>query len=320
METRSVVSYKSPLGAPINIVKQTFSSARSKPVKSISFLAGLHGDELDGVYLCCLLLRYLRDLKATKPSAFLGEINIYPAVNPEAICNGSRLWPFFSVDMNRLMGAGKDNSLTVATSQELLADVKANSDLVVDFHASTQHLIELPQIRVIKEFERKLLPLAMQCNMDVIWIHPLAEVLELTLGYNLNRAGISTLVVETGTCLRINQQFCHQVFKGMLNLLQYTGILDEPPSQPVSRPIIVNPSQVGMVMANRSGLFLSRVWVGQQVFKGDKLGELIDPLRGEVLEEVVIPFYGQVFTLRELPLVYEGALLARVALEGEEPR
>lgn len=318
METRSVVAYKSPLGASIKIIKQTFG--RSKPGKRISFLAGLHGDELEGIYICHLLLQYLRDLKTTRPDAFLGEINFYPVVNQQAVCNGSRLWPFFSADMNRLMGADNGNSLAATTSRELFEDVKANSDLVVDLHASNQHLIELPQIRIIEEFRKKLLPLALQCNMDVIWIHPLAEALELTLGYNLNRARIPTLVVETGTCLRINQQFCFQVFRGMLNLLHHTGILNDPPDIPVSQPAVVTPAEVGMVLAKQSGLFVSRVWVGQHVIKGDKIGELIDPIRGEVLEEVTIPFGGRIFTLRELPLVYEGAALARVALEGEDVR
>ena len=48
------------------------------------------------------------------------------------------------------------------------------------------------------------------------------------------------------------------------------------------------------------------------VKKGDKLGEVIDPLRGEVLEEILAQRSGLVFTLREYPFVREGALLLRI--------
>lgn len=39
---------------------------------------------------------------------------------------------------------------------------------------------------------------------------------------------------------------------------------------------------------------------------------MIDPLRGEVLEEILAQRSGLVFTLREYPFVREGALLLRI--------
>ncbi|MEE9259123.1 MAG: succinylglutamate desuccinylase/aspartoacylase family protein, partial [Nitrospinaceae bacterium] len=128
------------MGKPVEIVKQTFSAHRRKPVKRISFVAGLHGNELEGVYLCCLLIDTLKNLQDSRPEAFQGEINIYPAVNPQAIDAGTRLWPFFSTDMNRLMGDGTGNSLPEETARVLLEDLEACSDLAVDFHASNLHL------------------------------------------------------------------------------------------------------------------------------------------------------------------------------------
>ncbi|MBI4383721.1 MAG: succinylglutamate desuccinylase/aspartoacylase family protein [Nitrospinae bacterium] len=306
----------------MEIVKQTFSSARPKPARRVSFLAGLHGDELEGVYLCFLLVQYLRRLKETEPGAFLGEVNVYPAVNPQALCHGSRLWPFFSVDMNRLMGEPAGNSLPAGACRELLADLKACSDLAVDLHSSNQHLVELPQIRIVKDFEKKLLPLALQCNVDVIWVHPMAGVFESTLGYNLNRAKVPTLVMELGICLRIHRDFCSQILDGAIHLLHHAGVLNSSrrPRGEIKTPLVLKADQVGLVQAKRAGLFAGRVKLGDRVGKGDKIGDVVDPVRGETLEEIVSPFEGTIFTLRELPLIYEGAPLARVALEGPDER
>lgn len=318
MRTQSIAAYKNPLGADSQIIKQTFLAARNSPAKRIAFVAGLHGDEMEGVYICHLLVRYLRQLKAADPGAFLGEVHVYPAVNPSATNNGTRLWPFFSVDMNRLMGPGKSHALAQSAAHELLEDIKASADLVVDLHAGNQQLMELPQIRIIKDCEKKLLPLARLCNVDVVWVHPAADVLRMALGYNLNQAKIPALVLETGVGLRINPQTCEQLFRGMVHLMRETGILSVDQDPNINQPLIVHPSEVYQIQAKRAGLFISQVRLGERMNKGDKVGEVVDPVHGEVLEEIRLPFSGLIFTLREHPLAYEGSLLVRMALDGRD--
>ncbi len=314
MKTHKIASSQNPLGGAIEIIKQTFTSVKDKPAKRISFVAGLHGDELEGVYLCHRIIETLRQLKATRPQAFLGEIHVYPAVNPEALNSLTRLWPFFSMDMNRKMGEKNSSSLPAEFARSLIADLQSSSDLVIDFHASNLHLKELPQIRIIEEFDKKLIPIAGLCNMDVVWVHPFAPVFESTLGYNLNRKKIPTLVVETGICLRIHQDYCEQIFQGMMHLLRQTGVLDlGDPLPKIKQPVLVHPKQVVLVQARHAGLFISNAPLGAHVQKGDSLGTIVDAVRGEVLETVTCPADGLLFTLREQPVTCQGAPLARIA-------
>ncbi len=316
MKTHKIISSENPLGGAIELIRQTFTSVRDKPVKRISFVAGLHGDELEGVYLCHLLIATLRQLKATRPQAFQGEVHVYPAVNPEALGSGTRLWPFFSMDMNRKMGEKTDPSLPAEFARSLVEDLQISSDIVVDFHASNLHLKELPQIRIIEEFDKKLIPLAALCNMNVVWVHPSAPVFESTLGYNLNRKKIPTLVVETGICLRIHQEYCEQIFQGMIHLLRQTGVLDlVDPLPKIKQPLLIHPKQVALVQAGHAGLFIGNAALGAHVQKGETLGTIVDALKGEVLETVTFPADGVLFTLREQPVTYQGAPLARIALK-----
>ncbi len=53
------------------------------------------------------------------------------------------------------------------------------------------------------------------------------------------------------------------------------------------------------------------------VEKGQPMGQILNPMDGTVMEDVVTPTSGLVFTLREYPVVSAGTLLARV-LGGEE--
>ena len=55
------------------------------------------------------------------------------------------------------------------------------------------------------------------------------------------------------------------------------------------------------------------------VRRGELLGRIVSPFRGDILSEVRSPVDGILFTLREYPLVYEGSLMARVmARKGEK--
>ncbi len=315
MQSQCILSVQTPVGPPVEIIRHTYPAAQStQPTKRVSLVAGLHGDELAGLYICHRLMETLKNLEAQNPSAFKGEVHVYPAVNPHALETGTRLWPFFSADINRTFGEKNTPSLVAKISAALLDDLKSNSDLVVDFHASNLHLMELPQIRIIKNFEKKLIPLAKLCNVRLIWIHPHAEIFESTLGYNLNQANIPTLVIETGICLRINKNYCDPIVQGILNLLQQTGTLDLGETiAEVASPKLVQPDHVAMVHARSAGLFVKQMQVGKMLTAGEKIGDLIDP--GRAREEVRAPCAGLLFTLREHPLTGKGAPLARIATE-----
>jgi hypothetical protein len=317
---REVFSYKTPLGGDIRLLKQTFSPspecAKQRAPRRISFIAGLHGDELEGLYVCRLLSEYLRRLKNENPLAFLGEIHIYPAVNPQAVGNASRLWPFFATDMNRTFAEKNlDTALPSVAAAALLADIKASSDLAVDIHSSNLRLSEIPQIRIIEGFEETLLPLAKQCGVDLIWIHPMAPVFQSTLGYNLNAGDVPTLVVEAGICLRIHAEYGKRIFRGLVNLMQTSGVLEPMRESRIESPRVVFPDEVGLVQSRRAGFFVPAVALGASIRKGQIVGELFDPHHGYSPQEVSSPHTGLLFTLREHPVVFEGAVLARIAMQ-----
>ena len=316
MKSRIINSYQTPSGQRVEVVKQSFSSFHKPPIKRVAFVSGLHGNELEGIYLCHLLTNYLKELQNTQPERFLGEVHIYPSVNPQASAIGVRLWPFLSIDLNRQFKNTSGNSLAMSSAEALINDLKASADIVIDCHASNLYLKEVPQIRIIEGFHKKLIPLAVQCNVDLIWVHPPSPVFESTLGYNLNKSKIPTLVIETGIALRINQDFVNQLFKGMLNLLYHLGVIATDKIQPkVNYPIVIQPSQVVILQSGFPGLFIANTDIKTNVSKGDIIGKVVDAMNGKILKEIIAPNNGFLFTLREHPLVYPGDLLARIALK-----
>ena len=61
----------------------------------------------------------------------------------------------------------------------IIDDVKG-SDLVLDIHASNIYLTEIPQIRINELHKDWLVPFAEKANVDFVWVHGSATVLEST--------------------------------------------------------------------------------------------------------------------------------------------
>ena len=69
--------------------------------------------------------------------------------------------------------------------------------------------------------------------------------------------------------------------------------------------------------ASRSGIFIQDASHNTWLKKGDSVGKVVDPLTGTVLEDVVSPEDGLLFTIREYPVVDEGSLMARILKKSE---
>ena len=69
---------------------------------------------------------------------------------------------------------------------------------------------------------------------------------------------------------------------------------------------------MGYLNADSAGIYVPHVKIGEQVEEGALLGEILNPLTGDVEQSVTAPIPGLVFTRREYPVVYSGSLLGRI--------
>jgi len=278
--------------------------------KRISIVTGIHGDELEGQFVCFELIRAINEHK----EHLKGIVDIYPAMNPLGIDSITRGIPAFDMDMNRLFPGNKDGDMTEYLASKIISDV-LGSDVCVDIHASNIFLTEIPQVRINELHKDMLLPLAEKLNVDFIWIHGASTVLEATFAHSLNSRGVPTLVVEMGVGMRITKDYCRQLVDGIFSLMKETGIwAGEVPSP--RRPIISeDPQDVSYLNAPQAGVFVPSVKHWERLKKGDEIGVIIDPLRGEVLDTITAPVSGILFTIREYPVVDCGSLMGRLLRE-----
>ena len=300
-----VVRLKLPAGEDFAVQKNTILG-EAGPGKRLCIITGTHGDELEGQYVTFQLARLLEKKKAK----LKGQVDIYPSLNPMGISTIYRGLPGFDLDMNRIFPGSDNRSMYEYVAKKIVESI-SGADLAVDIHASNIFLRELPQIRINEKTADKLVPMAEHMNMDLVWVHSAATVLESTLAWSLNSTGTPCLVVEMGVGMRLTIEYGDKLVNGILATMCHMGMLDEKPPT-VGRPIVSSDGYVGFVNANQSGIFMPVVPHGCHIHKGQTLGVIADSLTGKVREELRSPIEGLLFTLREYPVVLEGSLIARV--------
>ena len=307
---KTVASASLAVHEKLNIKKRRIQNGES--TTRLSLVTGTHGDELEGQYLAYMVGSYVDE----HIDLLDGILDIYPALNPMGIDSITRGIPMFDLDMNRIFPGSKSGTMAEAVCALIVDDI-SGSDVCVDVHSSNIFLKEIPQIRISVPTAQSLLPYAKMMNVDFVWIHESATVLESTLAHTLNTRGTKTLVVEMGVGMRIDKPYCEQIFDGILNLMQHLGMW-KGDIKPVREHAVSLGRQVGFVNSDAAGIFVPCVSFGTTVHAGEHIGDVLDPLTSTVTERVTAVCSGLLFTLREYPIVYGGSLLARILMPEED--
>lgn len=303
-----IVSLKMPVDERVVIKKNRLEPAHvDKHTKRFSIVTGTHGDELNGQYVCYKIIEKIN----AEPENLAGIVDVYPSINPLGIDTGSRGIPMFDLDMNRVFPGSESGAMAEKVAYRITQDI-IGSDMCIDVHSSNIFIKEVPQVRLSPEEFHRLLPYAKLMNADIVWALSSSASLESSLANCLNMFGVPSLVVEMGAGSRITREYAKQIVQGVFRLMKEIGVwLGD--VEEVNEPIVAGHGDITTVHAGRSGLFiLEEDDLGSFVTKDAHIGKIVNPLTGEILEEILSPKDGFLFTLREHPVVYKGAIMARV--------
>lgn len=303
---KTIVSTALPINERFAIRKNIIKNGKGN--RRVCIVTGTHGDELEGQMVCYLVAKYLNE----HIDLLDGTVEIYPALNPLGIDTIQRGIPNFDLDMNRIFPGNPNGTMAEQAAYLIVEDLKG-ADLVFDIHSSNLYLRETPQVRINVLNEKELVPLAQRLNIDFVWVHDAATVLESTLAHSLNSTGTKCLVAELGVGQRINHKMCNRLTLGIFNLMKDLGMWKGEIQQSlISNPIVCKGDNVEFLNAATSGIFITELKCGVVVAEGEEIGQIVEPMTGTVLSKVISPVEGYMFTIRAYPIVYEGSLMARI--------
>ena len=303
---KTIVSTSLPINERFAIRKNIIKNGTGN--RRVCIVTGTHGDELEGQMVCYLVAKHLNE----HLDLLDGTVEIYPALNPLGIDTIQRGIPNFDLDMNRIFPGNPNGTMAEQAAHLIVEDLKG-ADLVFDIHSSNLYLRETPQVRINVLNEKELVPLAQRLNIDFVWVHDAATVLESTLAHSLNSTGTKCLVAELGVGQRINHKMCNRLTLGIFNLMKDLGMWKGEIQQSlISNPIVCKGDNVEFLNAATSGIFITELKCGVVVAEGEEIGQIVEPMTGTVLSRVISPVEGYMFTIRAYPIVYEGSLMARI--------
>lgn len=291
---------KLPSGAKISVKTHVFCSKKTGP--NVLLLAGLHGDEINGIEI----------LRKTIASGILdqlicGNVIVIPILNIYGFVNFSRVVPD-GKDVNRSFPGSMSGSLASRMASILTKRVLPVIDFGIDFHTGGDNRFNFPQIRYTRndEYSKNL---AHAFAAPYLVEKALLKKSFRKAGRDLNKP---IIVFEGGEALRLDGFVIETAVKGVQRLLVKQGMLtgELPPVHSLTF------RKSSWIRAKQAGIFIWSKNSGHKVMKGETLGSIYDP-NGNSRIAVIANRSGFILGHNNTPVVHQGDALFHIGYNDE---
>lgn len=281
-----------PSGTVIDIPIIVHRAEQEGP--SLLLLAGMHGDEINGVEI---MRRIIRD-KLYEVNA--GTVVCIPIINIYGFINFSRDVPD-GKDINRSFPGSKNGSLASQVAHFLMEEIIPYIDYGIDFHTGGARINNSPQIRVKTEDPQNM-ELARVFGTKFILNSPFRDK---SLRKEAFKLGKRILVYEGGESQRLRKSAIDEGINGMLRVMKHLGMRKNAPAQSYETVYIDKSS---WIRAKSAGLHYSYSRNGSEVMAKEVMGKVCDPY-GTFELKVKAPHSGHVIAINNNPVVNRGDAL-----------
>jgi predicted deacylase len=314
---RALLRMSAPTRDVFDVPLHDFGPANEAP--ALALVAGLHGNELNGIFVLARLASLLRRIVAgERPGTRLvGRVLVIPAVNVLGVNLRRRRWPFDGTDVNRMFPGYEQGETTQRIAAALLAQTR-DARHRIDLHSSNLDFEELPQVRLYDATDTARAA-AVALRLPAVVELRGNPTFSTTLAHAWNGLPGTSLVVQAGQAGALQSAHCERLFRALLGYLVYAGAVSglDLPLHADDETHRFGPRQAFPLFADHAGWFVPRVEVGRWLRGGETLGFVYDGFDGELRAEVRAPVEGLLTGIRRAPLLTEGDLLARIHTRAE---
>jgi predicted deacylase len=316
MNTPTLLNMTAPLRDDFDIPYHDLGPRDRTP--RLALVAGIHGNELNGVFVLSRLADFLKNIAAGERGGqqLRERVIIIPAVNVLGVNTRSRPWPFDKIDINRMFPGRQDGETTQRIAAAVLKVTRA-AYYRVDMHASNLDIEEMPQVRLYEPNDDER---ASAClfGLPAVIERPLNTVFITTLLHAWRRYGGENFVIQGGMAGNLQTTHCETLFRALVAFLDRTGIVDGLALAEDEEDLrYFNFNQTFAMLSEHAGFFVSRMDVGRWIQAGDLIGHIYDSFAGTIRAPVRAPVSGLLSSLRRQPLLFQGDLLARILTPQE---
>ena len=266
---------------------------------TVLLMAGLHGDEINGVEI---VRRFLRK-KLHKPTK--GTIICLPVFNIFGFLNIKRELPD-GRDLNRSFPGSAKGSLASQFAYHFMKEIAPHCDYIIDFHTGASQRNNFPQIRCVMS-DPESMELARVFNPPFI-IN--SSLIGKTIRESMIKMKKMVLLFEGGMANNIEEMVVEEGLNGTKRLIAHLGMRNYKIDISKDRePIVLQESR--WLRAPNSGMFQALVKNGSQVDRGTILAIVTDPY-GNFEKKIKSPISGYVICANESPVVFKGDAIIHI--------
>ena len=298
MIKESLYTFKSPYRQDMHMYGYHFGRGE----KSACIVGAIRGNEVQQLYICSKLVQRLKELEQKGAIASGKCITVIPSVNHYSMNVGKRFWPSDNTDINRMFPGYNLGETTQRIAAGLFEAVKGY-----------EYGIQLASFYIPGDFVAHVrmmdtgyqnASLANLFGLPYVVIRKPRPIDTTTLNYNWQVWESNAFSVYTNKTDSIDEQSAQQAVSAILRFLNRMGILRYNCHGGFISSTI-NEDELMSVVSDVPGIFLRRKNAGEEVQVGDVLAEIIDPLEGEIREQILAPSDGVIFFAHDEPLVME---------------
>jgi predicted deacylase len=274
-----------------------------QPGKTLAVTAGIHGDELNGVEIA---RRVFVETDAAKLS---GTLVVLPVLNRHGFLAGSR-YMNDRRDLNRAFPGSPRGSSAGIIAHSVFGPVIRRADALVDLHTASDRRINLPQIRTDLSSPAAL-NLARHFGVGVVLngAGPKGSLRRTALD-----AGIPAIIYEAGGVHILQTEEIERGVVGVRNVMRHLGMIPSEKNADSPKAIVYKTTRWLRVPPGAAGMFLTSRKTGDEVKRGDQLGEVVDPLSDKTAP-IISSDDGIIIGMVVPTMVYTGDALFHLGLE-----
>lgn len=277
--------------------------------KSVCIVGNLRGNEIQQIYTCSQLVQKLKILEEQGRIQKGHSILVIPSMNPYSMNSKERFWPTDKTDINRMFpgyNLGETTQRIAAGIFEVIKDYKIGMQFA-SFYMPGRFM---PHIRMMQTgFEN--VDMAKQFGMPYVILRKIRPYDTTTLNYNWQIWETNAFSIYSTSTTEIDKDSAREAIQSVFRFLSKQGVV-EYYTHDGYQPSVVVDSDMVSVRTRSAGIFDSKVRVGEEIVKGQLMAQIMDPLEGNVIEELYSPVDGIVFFGHNDPLTYASTAVFKI--------
>lgn len=311
MKEQVLYSAEMPYRGRIDIKGFSFGEGED----TVCVVGSLRGNEIQQLYICSQLVHRLRRIEAKGGIAAGKRIMVIPCANHISMNVGKRFWAMDNTDVNRMFPGYDKGETTQRIAAGLFEAVRGYryGIQLASFHMAGDFV---PHVRVMTA-PGPGIEAADLFGMRYVVQHAPDPFDTTTLNYNWRLWDTDAYSLYAQKTDAIDEKSAKETERAALRFMAAVGAIDYPCHQGYNSSHITDDVLVP-VHTKRGGIFRRLVNPGETISQGEVGAQILNPLTGDVIEEIRAEIGGVMFFACNGPLATEHTLAFTVIPRGAD--